>query len=329
MCGSTRSRGTANVVGTLLLVAVVVVVGVPLTVFSFAFLDGLGAPTADATFTYEQTSAGLEMTPEVLGTDVAVRLDGKQVATFDEGEAGRTVLLPTAPGDRITVVSRDGEQSVLVDRTVDDRSEVGDFIAYYTFESTSGTTLVDRSGNGNDGTLSGDPTWQGDSLRFDGADDSVSVTDIITPGVDVSEFTVAVAYRQRGSSGRVNQLVEHYDGGVEWFLENPGAAGSAYTTDFAVNYPSHVLNSGEQYTTGTRHVAVGTYDGSTYELYVDGELKGRKTDFDGDVVMGDLVIGADAPGATYQHFDGDIYEIRLYYAAFDEEGVATVSTAMG
>jgi hypothetical protein len=319
-------RGMTSVMGNLLLVATVVLVGMVIAVGAFTFLDGLGAPTANADFTYEQTPAGLEMTPGALSTAVDVQLNGKRVASFSEDAAGRTVLLPTAPGDRITVVSRDGEKTVLVEKTVDDRSEVGDFIAYYTFDSASGTTLADRSGNGNDGSLSGDPQWTGESLRFDGSGDHVDVTNIHAP-VDVSAFTIAVAYRQDGSSGRVNQLVEHYDGGNEWFLENPGASGSQYSTDFAVNYPTDVVNSGTTYTTGERHVAVGTYDGSTYELYVDGTQVGSGS-YSSAVDMGDMVIAGDAPGGGSQNLDGEIYEIRLYYTAFDDDEIRVISTAM-
>ncbi|WP_324757275.1 LamG domain-containing protein [Haloarcula sp. GH36] len=318
-----------SIVGNLLLVATVVFLGAVLAIGSFAYLDGLGAPTATADFTYERTPAGLEMTPEALSTAVDVQLNGKHVATFSEDAAGRTVLLPTAPGDRITAVSRDGEQTVLVDKTVDDRSEVGDFIAYYTFDSTSGSDLVDRSGNGNDGTLSGSPTWTGNSLRFSGGGgDHVDVTNLAVPGKTVSEFTVAVAYRQDGSSGRVNQLVEHYNGGNEWFLENPGASGNQYRTEYAVNYPNDLVSSGTTYTTGQRHVAVGTFDGSTYELYVDGNRVGSDR-YDSTVNMGDLVIGADAPNGNSQTLDGEIYEIRLYYTAFDGEEIRVISTAMG
>jgi len=154
-----QGRAATSVIGILLLVAVAVVIAVVVMMASLTFLDALGAPTADAVFEYEQTSVGLRMTPMAIGTDVTVRLNGKPVSTIESDDAGRSVLLPTAPGDRITVVSRDREQSVLVQKRVDERAEIGDFIAYYTFESGSGSTLVDRSGNDNDGTLNDDPKW--------------------------------------------------------------------------------------------------------------------------------------------------------------------------
>jgi len=297
---------------------------------ALAFLDGIGAPTANADFTYEQTPAGLRMTPQAISTGVTVQLNGRDVATFDPDSAGRSVLLPTAPGDRITVVSRDGERSVLVDRTVDDRSEVGDFIAYYTFEAGSGDTLVDRSGNGNNGTLrdydgESGPQWNSDSLSFDGRNDYVDVTGLEAE-TDVEEFTVAVAFTQR-SVGGTSQLVEHYGGGNEWYLETD-TDGTDYTVDYAVNNDGgDIVNTGTSYPTGERQVVVGTFDGSTYELFVDGEKTAEGT-YDSDIEMGNLVVGADAPNANTQYLDGDISEIRLYYTAFDDSEVEVISNAM-
>ncbi|MFC6975971.1 LamG-like jellyroll fold domain-containing protein [Halomicroarcula sp. GCM10025709] len=323
-------RGMTGVVGNLLLVATVVFLGAVLAIGSFAYLDGLGAPTANAEFTYEQTPAGLEMTPEALSTTVDVQLNGKRVTTFGEDAAGRTVLLPTAPGDRITVVSRDGEQTVLVDKAIDDRSEVGDFIAYYTFESTSGSTLVDRSGNGNDGTVRGNPRWTGDSLRFDGSGDFVEVTGLSAP-IDVSEFTVAVAYRT-DTGARKQELVEHIDNdGSNWLFElkqrgDPDEYDIAYSVDKASGSQSGQLRVGP-YSEGERRVAVGTYDGSEYTVYVDGQRE-KSGSFSSKISMGDLFVGRDAERSG-DFLDGDIYEIRLYYTAFGEEEVRVVSAAMG
>jgi len=264
----------------------------------------------------------------VLSTDVVGR-------TRPRGDAaGQSVLMPTAPGDTITVVSEDEDRQVLVNREIDSRSEIGDFIAYYTFDSTSGGTLVDQSGNGNDGTLVGDPQWTGDGLRFDGSDDSVEVSDISAP-VDVEEFTIAVAYRQRGnttSSDGVSQLVEHQfqTNTNEWYLEtseaNSGATNDpSYTIDYAVEFPDEVIVS-DAVERETRHVAVGTFDGEEYALYVDGDRKGTGSHAE-EVNMGDMSIAEDFEQNS-QHFDGDIYEIRLYYTAFDDEEVAIITKAM-
>jgi len=61
--------------GVLLLVVVVVVVGSVVALGAFTFLDRAGAPQATADFSYEQTPAGLRMTPEVISTPVTVQVN--------------------------------------------------------------------------------------------------------------------------------------------------------------------------------------------------------------------------------------------------------------
>jgi hypothetical protein len=127
-------RSAAPVVGTLLLVGVVVAIGTVVVLISFTFLANTGTPTADAAFEYQQTPAGLRMAPQALGTDVVVKLNGQQITTFAEDSAGEWVLLPTAPGDRITVVSQDKKRSVLVTRRIDGRDEVRLYYAAFSEE---------------------------------------------------------------------------------------------------------------------------------------------------------------------------------------------------
>lgn len=85
-----RDRSVSSVIGIVLLVAMVVVV------FGFAFLDGFGTPTAEASFAYDRTPAGLVMAPKALGTDVILQLNGETVETISADSAGQPVLLPTA-----------------------------------------------------------------------------------------------------------------------------------------------------------------------------------------------------------------------------------------
>jgi len=327
--------GAAPLVGVILLVGVVVVIGATLTMLALGFLDGYGTPTAEAKFSYERTAAGLEMTPQALSTDVVVQLNGEDIAEIAANASGQPVLVPTAPGDEITVVSRDGDRSVLIRKRIDDRSEIGDFIAYYTFDGDSTTTLEDQSGNGNDGTLDGDPKRRSDgSLRFDGDDDYVSITGISAP-VDVEAFTIAVAYKQREHDGdgtgnykKIDQLVEHQNAstGNEWYLETKPTSTTDYRMDYAVEYPNEIIKSSESFALDDRYVAIGTYDGSTYTLYMNGEKVESKS-FSRSVDMGDMTVGRDFE-SSLQYFEGDIYELRLYYKAFDAKQVRTVTNAM-
>ena len=70
-------------------------------------------------------------------------------------------------------------------------STQADLVGYWSFDEGFGTVAFDASGNGFDGTLTGDPQWVtgqvGGALEFDGDDsveiphnDLLSITDEIT-----------------------------------------------------------------------------------------------------------------------------------------------------
>lgn len=321
-----HNRAVTPAVATILLVAVVVVLGATVTTYFFGFTEKIGGPTAEATFSYDESPVGIEMTADQIGEDVSVELNGQRVASFDSSDAGQSRLIPTSPGDQLTVVSADGSRSVLVSRTVDDRDEIGDFIAHYTFDDAdSDDVLEDQSGNNNDGDIMGDPDWTGESISFDGSNDYITVSDISAP-VDVEEFTIAVAYKQR-SDADVNQLVEHqYGADNEWFLETRFDDPNTYRMEFAVEFPDNEIYSSYAYDTGGRRVAVGTYDGTNYNLYMNGNQVAGDS-FTREVSMGDMRIARDFESSN-QFLNGEIYEIRLYYSAFDDKGVDSITKAM-
>jgi len=324
---ATEQRAAAPVIGNLLLVAVVIVLGLIVSVVGLGLLEGFGTPTGDAAFEFEQRPAGLEVRPIALGTDVVIELNGEPIEAVGADEAGKPVLVPTAPGDELTVLSQDEQSAVFLRERIDDREQLGNFIAYYPFDG-SGSTVDDRSGNGNDGSINGDPVRLESGMRFDGNDD-INVSAITTDS-DVSEFTVVAAYKQTGAQNDVNQLVEHqYSGGSEWFLETSPNTGEdysdGYSIDYAVQYPDEVVSS-EAVELNERHVVAGTYDGSEYELYVDGEFQGRGTHSE-PVETGALRIARDFESNS-QYFNGEIYEIRLYYTAFDEAEIERITAVM-
>jgi hypothetical protein len=57
-----------------------------------------------------------------------------------------------------------------------------DLVGYWQFDDGAGNIATDKSGNGNNGTLIGGPTWiagtvGGGALSFDGTDDMVEIPD--------------------------------------------------------------------------------------------------------------------------------------------------------
>ena len=329
-----QERAATPAVAAILIVVITVVLATVVASQFLGFTSKIGGPTSQATFEYAESPVGVEMTPEQIAQDVTVEINGKQVAAFDSSDAGNGKLIPTSPGDQLTVVAADGSRSVLVSRTVDERDEIGDFIAHYTFEEGTGTTLYDRSGNENHGDIDfdSDPDWITGSdtgLAFDGAGDHVNVDNLETPGFDVSEFTIAVAYKTNTGSQK-QELVEHISDEDNWGLELKDNRSNIYDPVFFADensgFQSDQIFAGIQ-SVGNRQVLVGTYDGSQIEVFVDGNSRGTGS-FSSEINMSDMHIGEDAEGSINDYLDGEIYEIRLYYSAFDDEGVDSITKAM-
>jgi flagellin-like protein len=320
-------RGQTEAIGTVLMVALAIVAVGLLGFVAMDFVGVLGGPSASTVVDLHETDAGMQLNVEYAGQNATVRINGEQVASIDGDDAGRSIYLPTAPGDRVTVLASSDDRGVLLSETLD-RGRAGDFVGYYTFETGGGTTLVDRSSNDNNGTIYG-ASWantsEGESLRFDGSDDYVRIHDVgVGNSSEVRAFTVVIKFNVTAETGSIQQLAEHRTtSGNEWFLETPDTT-APYDLQFAVNYPSHTISTSTQpIGLHETHVAVATFDGHTYDLYIDGSLVAQST-FDRNVEMGQITMARDDE-RSIQFLAGHIHEFRIYYTAFDGTEVETIT----
>ncbi len=344
---SPSSRGQSAVLGELLMVGVVVVVAAGIAAGAFLYAGTQPTIQAETVVEVQETSAGTTLEVQRIGQAAEVRIEGDPVATLNESDAGRSVYLPTAPGEEVTVVATEGDQSLLLSETID-RGEAGDFIAYYTFSEGTGSNVTDRSRNDNTArfvTQNGAaPSWDATAgaVTFDGDNDGyLQVDDVSVKNVsDVEAFTVAATFsidevRDGDGTNNIHQIVEHsFDGsGNEWYLETPTASrggspdDAPFKLEYAVNYPDKSVQTNESIGLDDTVTAVATYDGQTYELYLDGRLVASKSDYTSDVEMGDLTLARDDE-QSIQYLDGSLYEFRLYYTAFDTAEVETLTERM-
>jgi hypothetical protein len=156
-----------------------------------------------------------------------------------------------------------------------------EIVGWWKFNETSGSMTYDSSVFGNHGTLNG-PVWTGTGeLRFDGINDYVSVPDSntldLTNALTISVWVKLEAY---GASWSFPKLVtKPYDvadtdpwelycidlgpqGTYPRFILSAGTSGS-----WVGAYDSGKILSLNQW-----HQLVGTYDGTTMSLYIDGQL---------------------------------------------------------
>jgi hypothetical protein len=136
---------------------------------------------------------------------------------------------------------------------------------------TTGTT-ADRSGNNNTGTLTGmnqklSPTigHLGQALNFDGSNDFVVVTPMAPPTLAVS-YAVWAKIDPSSTSGTI---VKQRGGWGQQLGMNSSAVRFTIHTDVNV---TDVDSVGAGLNDNQWHHIVGTYDGSTMNLYVDGVL---------------------------------------------------------
>jgi hypothetical protein len=202
----------------------------------------------------------------------------------------------------------------------------------------SGTTAADTSGNGNNGVLAGAATWVpgvfGSALSFDGSTAEIKVSDnnALEPAnaVTVSAWVKAAGspgtYRYMAAKGGNQCIAASYGlytglgGGLEFYVSERHGLTFALSPD-----------AGQGVWDGNWHLAVGTYDGTTIRLYVDGAQVGSGTPQTGSLEYllqssNDFYIG-NYPSCQPHHFLGDIDEVMVWSRALSAAEISALASA--
>jgi concanavalin A-like lectin/glucanase superfamily protein/PEP-CTERM motif-containing protein len=205
----------------------------------------------------------------------------------------------------------------------------GGVIAYYRFEEGAGTTIVDSSGNGNDGTLVGGAIFSTDvpvnpvpgtgasnlhSLLLDGSSGATLIPD--SPSLRPTLGITLEAWMRLSAPGTGAIVGRQYSNGTsnsfqigvrpDLFFGLTDASGAPVTIDTAF-----IPTAGQWY------FVAGTWDGAMMRLYVDGAQVGSSVPFTGPIgypVSNPLIIGADNDGLgnpSTAFFPGNIDEVRI------------------
>jgi hypothetical protein len=206
-----------------------------------------------------------------------------------------------------------------------------ELVGYWTFDEGSGNVAADSSGYGNDGTINGTPKWVagqiGGALDFDGStnyveiphDASLSVTDEITIAAWTnmrSNASGEMAIVSKGGWAANNlpyELTETAGDVIFWqFYDNEGRD-SCSPESPAVNEWHHI---------------VGTYDGTIFKCYIDGEL-GEEWEYTGKMPENTLsvMIGRRVTGGC--QFNGLIDEVMIYNHALTEDEISQIMMGIG
>ena len=189
--------------------------------------------------------------------------------------------------------------------------------------ANDGDLVNDSSGNGNIGTIHGDPLWQrganGASLEFDGTGDYISVAD--DSCLNVESITIEMWVKQNSRDTSYTFLFNKAGGSYHlisedtWAINNVGFTVRVGGTNYRLwTSKSLVLEE-------WRHLAFvynsGTGDQKTY---FNGELDTSASRSPGniDAVAGSLDIGGEG---LNRNFDGFIDEVRVYSEALIAERI--------
>ena len=203
-----------------------------------------------------------------------------------------------------------------------------DLVGHWRLDETSGTVAVDDSGNGNDGTLNGNPQWVtgmiGGALELDGDGDYVDCgNDAVFDITDEITLAVWVKANDMGNGehncwlgkGDNAYAIKHQTGNyLEFFVYD----GSWHSTNYSTDLDS--LN-------GEWHHMAGTLDGTELKFYLDGE-EAATLAFAGSIGTAThaVTLGENSQ-ATGRFFDGALDDARIYNTALSPEEIVAVMQA--
>jgi hypothetical protein len=197
---------------------------------------------------------------------------------------------------------------------------------WWRFNEGSGTAAHDYSGHANNGTPSG-AQWTsgyfGGALGFDGNSARVDVPDSssLEPA---SALTVSAWVKASGAQGAFKYIVSKGDLSciaASYGLYTGGNAGLQFYISQNGGFSFTVSpDAGTGLWDGSWHFVVGTYDGSSVRLYVDGNQVGTGSPASGSIAYGlsgnDLFIGH-YDGCTDHDFAGTIDEPAVWSQALN------------
>lgn len=209
-------------------------------------------------------------------------------------------------------------------------SGVAGLVAHWKLDEGAGTSIFDQSGNGNNGTTSGFPTWttgvSGSALAFNGLNQYATIPD--KASLDVSSqitLTAWVRPEKIASQKIITKGDSKIADGYELGLLSSGKV------SFRINqYSSDTckVNSGTLYpVNGTWMHIAGTFNGKEMKIYVNG-VENKRVVFTSPVSIVANNLSATLAASIDQTsvFKGAIDDVRIYNYALSGGEIYTLAT---
>ena len=202
-----------------------------------------------------------------------------------------------------------------------------ELVGQWKLDDGAGTTALDATGKGNNGTLEDGPTVVdgqfGQALAFDFSRVAIPASDSLTADMFQGSFTLSAwinptrtgdtwqqIFRSMREAGNSNDtLFINNDGRLSW----RGLVGGSWAGGMCETAPDVV--PADQWT----HVAV-TGDGTNFRIYVNGTLSQESAFQTTDGTNATYYIGGD-PGTAGESYTGMVDDLRLYNHVLSEDDV--------
>ena len=201
-------------------------------------------------------------------------------------------------------------------------------VGHWSFDSgdVSGTTVLDQSGNGNNGTTVSDPKQipgkLGQALSFNGS------SSVVVNSFPINTLTLSAWIRTTqivGSSGSAQIINRDTTGGNnsrDWQFRIQGSPAVPTIILFNTGGAIAGVVASTTVNDGKWHLVTATWDGATIRMYVDGKASGSPASFSGTLNSGSPLLFAEASGITGgSNFNGTIDDVRIYDRALSASDV--------
>lgn len=204
---------------------------------------------------------------------------------------------------------------------------------YVNFDQGEGATVTDLTGNGNHGTVNGDPQWVPGivnlSIELDGDGDWIEVADDDSLDVGEGDITMMLWMKQAADQvdwpRPISKMPLFGTNGPGFDLITPGAQQQVLAIFYGMSGGREEVHAGADVADGEWHHVVALKEDDEGRIYLDGELAGSgpltPMDISNDYP---LIIGGNAEPAEHTLFAGIIDEVGVYTRALSEEEIGDI-----
>ena len=201
-----------------------------------------------------------------------------------------------------------------------------DLLGWWKMDEGHSSTAFDWSGHGNDGVFQGDAQWSegydGGAVVLGGSEDVYTESAQLPTGA----FTVAFWFRPESSLNATNSRQDFIywqnGGGRPHITFNRSGDGEVGFWPSVVDDFDGPVTTTRAWPAGRWHHIAGTFDGSSFNIYVNGVLEGSVLHPGVHDDASGILIGARSGARNY--FAGEMDDVRLYSKALTEQEIALV-----